>query len=662
MIGFLAPALLALLAVAAVPILLHLLQRHQGRRVVFPAIRYLRLAEREHARRIRLRQLLLLLLRVAAIVALALAAARPFLRSGRGEHRPTALAIVLDNSLSTSLVDGDARVLDELKALALAATASAGPEDRFWLIAAAQPWEASPPGTAAEVADRIRAVRVVAGGADLAGSVERARNILAAGAEGRATEIHVLTDGQATEFTTPATSADGADPPLLVLARDSDAPANLGVSRVTLEGGLAPRAGQRIAVAVSLAGTGDSATLRLLAHDTLRAAGRGSAGAASLLALPSQPPGVLEGRVELDPDALRADDRRFFATVVLPPPAVALAGDAPFVDRALDILAAAGRVRRAAPRDADVLISAGGAGVGGGRAGAFVVIPPPDPVRLPALNRALATARIPWRVEALPEGSGDRAVVDGDAELHDVLADVDLRTPYALVPLGDAVEGSVRVRLESGAPWVVAGTLAGGRRYLLLAGALDGETGDVAGSAAMVPLLDRLVGGWATPIPEGADVAPGEPLPLPGRADGLVDPTGSRTTVEGGAPLRAPSAPGVYRVVAGDSLLATFAVNPPPRESDLTPATEAQVEAVLGAGFRSVSAEEWGDEIFQARRGREAWRWLAAAALILLLAEMSVAASGRGSRVRADGRDGGADATRDRTDAEIVRGGPGPGT
>ena len=38
--GFLQPLLLALGGAAAVPVLLHLLQRHQGPRVVFPALRY----------------------------------------------------------------------------------------------------------------------------------------------------------------------------------------------------------------------------------------------------------------------------------------------------------------------------------------------------------------------------------------------------------------------------------------------------------------------------------------------------------------------------------------------------------------------------------------------------------------------------------------------
>lgn len=58
--GLLTPALLALGAAAIVPLVLHLFQRHQGPRLVFPALRYLQRAEKDHARQIKLRQLLLL--------------------------------------------------------------------------------------------------------------------------------------------------------------------------------------------------------------------------------------------------------------------------------------------------------------------------------------------------------------------------------------------------------------------------------------------------------------------------------------------------------------------------------------------------------------------------------------------------------------------------
>jgi hypothetical protein len=102
--NFLAPFALALAGAATVPLLLHLLRRKLGEKIDFPAVRYLLRAEKEHSRQLKLRNLLLMLLRVLAVLALAFAAARPVGRLIGTGHAPTALAIVLDNSLSTSAV------------------------------------------------------------------------------------------------------------------------------------------------------------------------------------------------------------------------------------------------------------------------------------------------------------------------------------------------------------------------------------------------------------------------------------------------------------------------------------------------------------------------------------------------------------------------------
>src|SRR5207247_876003 len=78
-------------AAAAIPALLHLLERRVRPEAEFPPLRYLSEAERQNARRLKLRHLLLLLLRTALIVLLALAAARPLFparASGGSLHEP----------------------------------------------------------------------------------------------------------------------------------------------------------------------------------------------------------------------------------------------------------------------------------------------------------------------------------------------------------------------------------------------------------------------------------------------------------------------------------------------------------------------------------------------------------------------------------------------
>src|SRR5438477_11358283 len=96
----LSPVFLFLGLAAAVPLLIHLLRRRIGTRIDFPAVRYLLRAEQENRRTLRLRNLLLMLLRVATVILLSIAAARPIGRMIGVGHAPAAIAIVIDNTMS----------------------------------------------------------------------------------------------------------------------------------------------------------------------------------------------------------------------------------------------------------------------------------------------------------------------------------------------------------------------------------------------------------------------------------------------------------------------------------------------------------------------------------------------------------------------------------
>ena len=134
--GFLAPALLGLGLLAAVPLLVHLLRRRVGRTVDFPAVRYLERMEQEHSRELKLRHRLLLFLRILAVIALALAAARPIARVAGLGHAPVALAVVLDNSMSSSAVSDGRAVFDDLRDEARALVRSLTVDDRAWIVTA----------------------------------------------------------------------------------------------------------------------------------------------------------------------------------------------------------------------------------------------------------------------------------------------------------------------------------------------------------------------------------------------------------------------------------------------------------------------------------------------------------------------------------------------
>jgi hypothetical protein len=98
---FLTPAILGGIALVAVPIVLHLVMRQVPKRLVFPAVRFIRQREQANRRQLKLRHLLLLLLRAGAIVLLAAALARPSIKLSGGlgsQEAPVAAALVFDTS------------------------------------------------------------------------------------------------------------------------------------------------------------------------------------------------------------------------------------------------------------------------------------------------------------------------------------------------------------------------------------------------------------------------------------------------------------------------------------------------------------------------------------------------------------------------------------
>lgn len=114
--GFLNSLLLVFGAFALVPILVHLLNRHRVKVVMFSSLRYLKSLQKTRMRRIRIRQLLLLILRMLIVIAIVAAFARPTLKgdysSGFGSAARTSAVILLDNSLSMTAETRDGTLFE----------------------------------------------------------------------------------------------------------------------------------------------------------------------------------------------------------------------------------------------------------------------------------------------------------------------------------------------------------------------------------------------------------------------------------------------------------------------------------------------------------------------------------------------------------------------
>jgi hypothetical protein len=587
-----------------------------------------------------------MLTRVAVVLALVGAGARLFLRGTGAAHPPTAVVLVLDNSMSSGLVLGEERALDRLRNIARQTLDAATRDDVIWVLRAGEPWLPAVPGGPDEARQTLLETTVSAGAGDLSQSLARASELLGTSAL-QAREIHLLSDLQSTAFDEQV-SAPALDIPVVVWGPREPAATNRALTSVMVGGGLPPLEGQRTHVTVGAAEDpgGDTVPrpVRVVVDEVVRGAGRLPPGASLSLALPSTPPGWVLGYVDADPDNLRADDRRFFAFRARPAPSVSVVGDPGiFVAEAISVLQAAGRAATSAASVADAVISGSGEGLTSvGSSTAVLVVPPEDPTRLPALNRRLADAGIPWQFERRRErGEAD---VEG-TELPEPLLGTRARMWYRLDLSGDPSAPTRTLGVVAGDPWLVAGTDTSGRRYLLLASPLEPGSSTLPVSAEMVRFVDWVVSEWAVAGGGPVERTAGRTLPAPGGADRIRLPAGTVLPIGGARRVLATGELGFYSFSAGDSLVAIEAVNPPARESDLRRLDDAVIEARIGSNTIRVRSEgAWARSIFQERRGPELWRILLAMALALLVAESALSATGRLSvRKRASETGGAAD-------------------
>jgi hypothetical protein len=594
-VNFLAPLALVLAGAAAVPLVLHLLRRRTGEKVDFPAMRYLLRAEREHSRQLKLRNLALMMLRVCAVLALALAAARPIGRLAGSSHAPTALAIVLDNSLSTSVVINGAPVLARLKDAARSAIGRANASDRLWLVTADSRVVGGGTGAVRAALDRTEPL---SGAGDLRAAVARAAQLVRGGGL-PSRQIAVLTDGQATSWTS-AVPLDGVA--ATVFAPALAAPRNRSVVSALAE---PPHWTPRGAVRATTTAT-DSVTFRVALGARAAARGIVAPGEDIVVRLAPSERGWISGAVELEPDELRGDDVRWFAVHVgSAPGVVAEPGAGAFARTAVDALAQEGRVSRGN----DIAIAGAESAK---RPGVFFA--PSDPVQLGAANRALERAGIPWKFGASRSGP---APVTGTG-----LSGVSALHWYAIEPRGAQEQGSIDTVAHVGSdPWAVAGD-----GYVLVASPLTTEGTDLPLRASWVPWLGSAIAdhlaGDAGAITEAA---PGASVARPAWARELEEPDGTRRPVPESR-LEAPSRAGVYFWLRGTQRAGALVVNPEVSESDLARLPIAQLRSRFSGAEVAATDEagRWTASAFSLSGRRALDGALIALALLLLAAEAVV--------------------------------------
>ncbi len=326
--------LLAALA-GLIPLVLHMINRQQAPVLPFSTLRFLRISVQRTRRRKYLHDVLLLVLRIAGLVLIAIALASPAISriGGLFGSSSSSVAIVLDNSASMSTRDeGGVRwelavkaaeqLLDELNdGDSVALIPSCGP---------ARPDLGRLYKNHEVVRQAVEVCRVSPEKADLASRLTQARQLLEAD-ESSNKEIYVITDMQSVSWDSLKKEQSAGPPPkkpIPVIIADTHRPA---LPNVALQGiavrTAGPVAGVPATVSVKLAG---DAAVEQKRHIELLFDGK-PAGTSPTLSIPPgstaeqtfrvvpEQPGVHRGEVRLvGDDASPIDNRLFFALTVDP--------------------------------------------------------------------------------------------------------------------------------------------------------------------------------------------------------------------------------------------------------------------------------------------------------------------------------------------------------
>ncbi len=213
-LGFANAGLLYGLAAAAIPILIHLLNRRKRREVRWAAMRFLAAALAKNQRRIRVEQWLLLAIRCLLVLMVVAAMAKPFLESfgnvipGRRTHR----VLVVDASMSMAAKGAGATRFERAKAVAAQLVKDSRRGDAISLVTMGDPPRVvvgDPSPNLEEVRREVGELAQGAGGVDLEATLEAVDRVLEASTIAQK-EVVFLSDLQAASWR-PRGGASGDD-------------------------------------------------------------------------------------------------------------------------------------------------------------------------------------------------------------------------------------------------------------------------------------------------------------------------------------------------------------------------------------------------------------------------------------------------------------------
>lgn len=315
----------------AIPVIIHMVYRRRAKPMPFSTLYFLQQIDQKVHRRYRLKEILLLLARLALLAALVGALERPMLRSAtfKGTGVPTTSAVVLDNTYSMRAVDEGSTAFARAKGAAKTLLEGLTSKDAavLTLLDPRDATAARPTTAVGRLRARLAKMPCGYGTGELSAALAGAMDSLEKGQNERK-EIYILTDMQKLVWT-PAVEEQGRrlaekypDTPVFLIDVGTDVTENLTVSRADFGSRINVR-GTSSNLYVELENTSSRNVTGKLAmfleEEKTQEQEIGLAGGAKRTAVFQhvfEQKGHFAGRVELEPDDLPADNRRYFTVEV----------------------------------------------------------------------------------------------------------------------------------------------------------------------------------------------------------------------------------------------------------------------------------------------------------------------------------------------------------
>ena len=321
--SFLNPLYLVAAVAALIPILIHLLHRQRVRTEDFPSLEFLRKMLRRKSKRLRIRQLILLILRTLLILLIAIALARPTLMGKQrgGGHLPTTAVIIIDDSYSMARNDDGVTLFEVAKTKVSEIVSTLNDEDEVFLLTCSAPYHTlteSPTSDFARIRSVIDELTWTYHPTDISPPLEKALLVCKSSSK-PAKEIYIVSDMQESAWRGFEAKLEGGDfdkDDLKVLLVDiGDELPNHSVRNLSFR---IPRGGNELRLHVEFAAYNAQEKQGRLAEvyyrDLLldRAVVSGASHVTKTFTIPL-PRGMVWGEVRLASDALDVDNVRYFA-------------------------------------------------------------------------------------------------------------------------------------------------------------------------------------------------------------------------------------------------------------------------------------------------------------------------------------------------------------